>query len=82
VQGGERAQAELAAHVEVEYEHARGSIEQQGLRFLQIACLADDTEAGLGLEHHPQSVAHDRVIVGDYDREGCVNPSYGRSRPG
>ncbi len=55
--------------MEIEHQHARGLIEQQRVRLVQIACLADDRKVGLGLQHHSQAIPHDRVVVGDDERK-------------
>ncbi len=49
----QRAQAEVASHVEVEQHHGRRALAQQRARLGDVARLADHRQVVLGLEQQP-----------------------------
>ena len=60
---------EPAGHVQVEDEDGRLVAEGVAHGGLGVARLGDDLDVGLGLEHHPDPLADDLVVVGEDDRD-------------
>ena len=71
------SELELAGHVEVEHQHRGLVTEDRAQRRVGVAGLRDDLEAAGALEHHPQSGAHDGVVVGEDDRDRLVGGGHG-----
>ena len=69
-QFGGDLQAGDAGHRDVEHGHVGRQLERQGERLRPIRCLADDREAGLGLEHVADAGPDDGVVVGDEHADG------------
>src|SRR5215216_580785 len=77
-----RLQAGLARHRDVEDHEVDIFGERPVHRLLTVRRLCDDLQIGLGVEHRPESLEHDRVVVGDEDaglqrNRHCVPGSWG-----
>ncbi|MGI9099714.1 MAG: hypothetical protein ACR2H2_14705 [Solirubrobacteraceae bacterium] len=48
---------------------------------LAVGRLADDRDVVLGLEHHPEAGAHQRLVVGDQDADAHRERSGAGSAP-
>ena len=66
---GIAVEARAARHVQVEHEHRRLVAEHGALSGVDVAGLGHDLDVVLGLEQHAQAGAHDRMIVGEHDRD-------------
>jgi hypothetical protein len=67
---GDSGQARRPGHAEVEHEHVRATSLDQPQRPGDIARLAHDVHALLGLQQEPQPGADDLVVVGQHDADG------------
>ena len=47
---------------------------------LTVGCVADHDDVGFGLQDHPQSGAHEVLVVGDDDADHWVVPIGSRAR--
>ena len=70
-----------ARHRDIEQRQLDLVAQSHGDRLLAVACLRHDLEVGLGVEDHPQTMAHERVIVGEQDaRHRGTRESEGHER--
>ncbi len=69
VQRFERLDAIHFRHFQIEQQHVRGDLPELRDDFAPIRRRADDLEIGLRAQNGDQTVAHDRVIVGDEDAD-------------
>jgi hypothetical protein len=58
-------------HRDVEYGHIGFELFGLADGFAAVACLGDDLPVRALLEHLPQTLAYDRVIVGEQNANGC-----------
>ncbi len=66
----ERLDAVHLRHFEVEQQHVRDDAARLRDDLTPVRRRADDLEIGLRAENGDQTIAHDRVIVGDEDTNG------------
>ena len=74
-------QAGQPRHRDVEHRDVGRQLERQGQRLGAVRGLADDGEAGLGLEHVADAGADDRVVVGHQHPDGGALTAPRRRRP-
>jgi len=68
-EGGDGLQARLARHVEIEHQHRRAMAPNVAARGLNIAGLGHNLKLRVAVEQHAQSGAHNRMVVGEHDRD-------------